>query len=109
MRIRQDFALGDYEAFWQLAGTHQAHSLSTTDRLTLDLEGNSIAYNLPGFSLFDASLGVSKDAWAVQLYGQNITDKQASLYANARQWYKAVTVARPRTLGLRFSYSFSGK
>lgn len=108
LRVRYDFGVGDYEAFWQLSGTHQAHSLATTDRLTLDLQGNSIAYDLPGFSLFDVSAGISKDAWALQLYAQNLTDKQADLYANARQWYKAVTVNRPRTVGLTFSYSFSG-
>jgi len=38
-----------------------------------------------------------------------MTDTRAQLYANYAQWYKAVTVSRPRTIGLRFSYKFSGK
>ena len=109
LRVRYDFNFGDYEAFWQASGTRQAHSLATTDRLTLDLQGNSIAYDLPAFSTYDASVGVSKDAWAVMLFGQNVTDEHAALYANARQWYKAVTVNRPRTIGLRFSYNFAAK
>jgi hypothetical protein len=37
-----------------------------------------------------------------------LTDERAELYSNYRQWYKAVTVDRPRTLGVRFSYKFSG-
>jgi len=44
----------------------------------------------------------------VQVYGENLTDTRAQLYANYWQWYKAITVSRPRTFGLRFSYRFSG-
>ena len=109
LRVRYDFAINGYDGFWQLSGTHQGSSLATTDRLTLDLQGNSIAYKLPSFNLFDASVGIAKDSWSLSLYGINLADKQADLYSNARQWYKATTVNRPRTLGLRFGYSFSGK
>jgi hypothetical protein len=45
----------------------------------------------------------------VQVYGENLTDTRAELYANYAQWYKAVTVSRPRTIGLRLSYKFSGR
>jgi hypothetical protein len=34
-----------------------------------------------------------------QVYGENLTDMRAQLYANYTQWYKAVTVSRPRTIG----------
>ena len=48
------------------------------------------------------------DAWAVQAYGRNLTDTRGELSANYSQWYKAVTVEVPRTLGLTFSYKFRG-
>ncbi|MGH9205215.1 MAG: TonB-dependent receptor domain-containing protein, partial [Acidimicrobiales bacterium] len=108
LRARYEFTLGDYDAFVQLGGQHTAHQFSSTDRLTKDLQGNSIAYNNPDYSTYDAAVGIAKDAWTVQLYDQNLTDKKADLFANARQWYKAVTVNRPRTLGLAFTYSFVG-
>jgi hypothetical protein len=82
--------------------------LATTDRLTKDLQGNSIAYDLPAFTTWDAAIGATRDAWVVQVYGENLSDTRAQLYANYRQWYKAVTINRPRTVGLRFSYRFSG-
>jgi outer membrane receptor protein involved in Fe transport len=63
---------------------------------------------LPAFSTLDASFGFSKDAWAVQAYGRNLTDTRGELSANYSQWYKAVTVEVPRTLGLTFSYKFRG-
>jgi iron complex outermembrane recepter protein len=71
--------------------------------------GNSSAFDLPAFTTFDGALGVGKDAWMMQVYGENLTDTRAQLYANYSQWYRGVTVSRPRTLGLRFSYKFSGK
>jgi iron complex outermembrane receptor protein len=54
-------------------------------------------------------VGVNKDAWMAEIYGENLTDTRAELFSNYRQWYKAVTVNRPRTLGVRFSYRFSEK
>ncbi len=109
IRTRYEFALNDYTAFAQLDAVHQSHSLATTDQLSLDLQGNSSAYDLPAFTTYDGALGVGRDARLVQLYGENLTDTRAELYANYWQWYKAVTVSRPRTIGLRFSYKFSGR
>jgi outer membrane receptor protein involved in Fe transport len=44
-----------------------------------------------------------------QISGENLTDTRAYLYENYRQFYPAITVNRPRTLGLRFSYKFDGR
>jgi outer membrane receptor protein involved in Fe transport len=109
IRARYEFTFNDYEAFAQIGAVHQSHSLATTYHLSFDLQGKSIAYDLPAFTTYDAALGVGKDAWLVQLYGENLTDTRAQLYANYTQWYKAITVNRPRTIGLRFGYKFSGK
>jgi hypothetical protein len=40
----------------------------------------------------------------VQLYGQNLADKRAQLFESASQSYTAITVNRPRTVGLHVSY-----
>jgi outer membrane receptor protein involved in Fe transport len=109
IRARYDFVVNDYNSFVQAGVVHQAHSYATADRLTLDLQGNSIAYDLPAWTTLDAAAGFGKDAWLVTVYGENLTDERAELYANYRQWYKAVTTNRPRTLGLKFTYNFSGK
>jgi iron complex outermembrane receptor protein len=109
IRARYEFPFNGHDAFAQIAAVHQSHSLATTYQLSLDLQGNSIAYDLPAFTTYDAAVGVGKDAWLVQVYGENLTDTRAELYANYAQWYKAVTVSRPRTVGLRFSYKFSGR
>jgi iron complex outermembrane recepter protein len=107
LRVRYDFSVGEYAAFCQVSGTHQDHSYATTNSLQTDLQGNTINYNLPAFSTLDAAIGVAKDAWAVQAYGQNLTDTLGELSANYSQWYKAVSTTRPRVVGVRFSYKFN--
>jgi outer membrane receptor protein involved in Fe transport len=98
LRARYDFPLGDYRAFFQLGGTHQAHSYSAT--------GNIQTYDQAGFTTYDTSLGVEKDAWTAQAYMQNLTDTRANLFENGNQFVTAETINRPRTGGLRFGYKF---
>jgi outer membrane receptor protein involved in Fe transport len=98
LRARYEFAVGDYKAFWQIGGTHQAHSYSAT--------GNITTYDQAGFTTYDASLGCSKDAWAAQLYMQNLSNARANLFENGNQFVTAETINRPRTGGLRISYKF---
>ncbi len=107
VRAHYDLAYNGYDAFGQLGVVYQSHSLSTTDQLSHDLQGNSTAYELPAFSTLDGAVGVGRGGWLVQLYGENLTDTRAQLFANYGQYYKAITVNRPRTIGLRFSYKVS--
>jgi iron complex outermembrane recepter protein len=98
LRARYEFDFGDYHAFWQIGAQRQDHSYSAT--------GNVQAYDQPAFTTYDASIGAAKDAWTVQLYGQNLTDTRAILYANSQQFIQADYVNRPRIAGLKFSYKF---
>lgn len=98
--------LGGYHAYLQIGAVHQSHSLATTDRLGLALQGTFVAYNLPAFTTYDAGLGIGRDAWLAELYGQDLADTRAQLYANYALNYNAITVNRPRTIGMRLSYSF---
>ncbi len=109
MRARYEFVSGAYRAFTQMGIVHQSSSLSTTDRLTLDVQNKSIAYNLPSFTTYTAALGAEKDSWRLQAYAENLTDTRGELFANYSLGYKAVTVSRPRTVGLRMTYSFGSR
>ncbi len=93
-------ALGDYQAFVQVGAVHQSRSFSS-DAV---LEPGQQLYSLPPFTSYSAAVGAGKDGWLVQFYGENLTDARAQLYANYFLYYKAVTVSRPRTLGVRLSY-----
>jgi hypothetical protein len=108
IRARYEFDIEHYRAFVQVGATHQAHSYSSTNQLTVELNGvTHTAYDDPPFSTYDASIGVSKDAWTIQGYGENLSDARANLYSFYNEYVKSTTVNRPRTLGVRFSYRFS--
>jgi hypothetical protein len=60
----------------------------------------------PSYTTYDAALGVSKDAWVVQLFGQNLTSVNASTSTSSAQFVEAETVTRPRVVGVKLSYGF---
>ncbi len=98
LRARYEFTVNDYHAFVQAGGVHQAHSYSQT--------GLVQAYDQPGYTTYDGALGVAKDAWLVQIYGENLTDTRYVTFINSDQFVKADFVGRPRTVGVKFSYKF---
>jgi len=63
-------------------------------------------FEMPGYSTFDASIGTSKDNWTVQLFGQNITDVNASTFTSTAQFVKTEVPIRPRVLGVKFGLKF---
>lgn len=109
IRVRYEFGRYSYRAFAQIGAVHQSHSLATTFHLGQDLQGNSTVYDLSAFTTYGVALGVAKGAWLVQLYAENLSDTRAQLYTNYSQFYRAITVNRPRTIGLHFSCSFESK
>jgi iron complex outermembrane recepter protein len=98
---------GDATAF--VRGNMQAagRMLSTIDR-GADAFGNPLSndYQLDAYQTFDASVGVSKDNWNVELFGDNLSDERAQLYANASDRVLRITTNRPRTFGVRVSAKY---
>lgn len=101
MRIRYEWTFNDYNAFVQVGGMHQAHMVTAT--------GYVPAYDLPAYSSYDASTGVAKDQWTVQVFGQNLTNVNSSLSTNSGQFILAEFPQRPRVLGVKFTFKFGGK
>jgi iron complex outermembrane receptor protein len=59
----------------------------------------------PGYTTYDASLGVEKDRWTATVFGQNLSNSGASTYTNTAQYILQEVPLRPRVLGLRVDYS----
>jgi outer membrane receptor protein involved in Fe transport len=100
-RIRYEWPIGEYNAFVQWGGQHQGHMVTAT--------GYVVGYNIDPITTYDAAAGISKGPWAVQFYGQNITDVNQSLSTNSGQFIISEVPPRPRVLGIRFDYKFSEK
>lgn len=61
---------------------------------------------LKGYTTFNLSVGVEKDAWTFEVYGENLTDERAQISGNFNFDQPRITVSRPLTVGLRASVSY---
>jgi iron complex outermembrane receptor protein len=100
LRVRYEWAINEYHAFCQVGASHIGAELSVT--------GNVNAFVQPGYTTYDGSMGIAKDAWTASIYGQNLTDVNTSLFTTSTQFVETQTVLRPRVLGIRFGYKFKG-
>ncbi|MFT5333783.1 MAG: iron complex outermembrane receptor protein, partial [Halioglobus sp.] len=93
---------------WDLSGGNLAHVMSYvsySDEVNTDIVADN-SITLDSWLLWGASAGISSDEWTAELYVENLTDERAELSGNAIFNRARVTMARPRTAGLRFSYDF---
>jgi iron complex outermembrane recepter protein len=113
---RYDWTISEYAAFWQLGLTHVGdmyNNTNTDPKVNGDNPANLTAINttlfrflMPGYTTFDGSVGFGKDNWNVQLFGQNLTDQNASTFTSTAQFIKTEVPLRPRVLGVRVGMKF---
>ncbi len=65
-----------------------------------------LRYLQPGYTTFDASIGVNFDKYSVQLFGQNLGNSHASTFTSSAQFIKSEVPLRPRVIGLKIGASF---
>jgi outer membrane receptor protein involved in Fe transport len=92
-------AFNEYHAYGQLGFTHTAHSYSSATAIN--------RFDMPGWTQYEMTLGVAKDNWNVEFFGQNLTDVNKSVFTTQAQFVVTDVPIRPRILGLRVSYKFS--
>ena len=70
-----------------------------------DLSTGGEVFDLPSYSLFNGSVGVSTDSWTITAHLRNLFNEKNAIYTatNARS---AVSAARPFSFGVTASYSF---
>jgi iron complex outermembrane receptor protein len=65
-----------------------------------------LRYRQPGYALVDASIGFRHDNWNLSVFGQNITNSQASTFTSSAQFIKSEVITRPMTYGLKVGVDF---
>ncbi len=111
LRGRYDMTFNDYKTFLSFGGNFVGHSYNQVDTAT---SGDNVAiptttllrYEMPSYTTYDAALGVSKDNWTAQLFGQNLSNSNASVFTSSAQFIKSEVPLRPRVLGVKFGYKF---
>jgi outer membrane receptor protein involved in Fe transport len=63
-------------------------------------------YEIPGYTTYDASIGVAKDSWTAQLTGNNITNSDAVTNISSGQFIKSEVPLRPRVITFAIGYKF---
>jgi outer membrane receptor protein involved in Fe transport len=114
LRARYDWKMGDYKPF-AMVGANRIGSMR--NEVAAFPPGNSAAcspiptttlclYTMPGYTTYDASVGVSKDNWTAQINGVNITNVDASTNTGSYQFIESQVPLRPRVVMLQFGYKF---
>ena len=60
----------------------------------------------PASTTYNLSFGVARDGWSAELYMNNLGNEKGSVMQIAGHYTPLVSVQRPRTVGLRFSYRY---
>ena len=111
LRARYEWAIAGYIPFVQAAATHNGHSFTQAGSNPTFGTGTSIStgrlrFENPAYTTYDASVGVTKDAWNMTFYGENLSNSNKSVFVSTDQFIVAQTPLRPRVLGVSFGYSF---
>jgi len=94
LRARYDWTFNEYKAFGQVGMTHvddmsnQPSSFASGDGVLIPTT-TWLRYTMPSYNTFDASLGLTKGAWDVLVFGQNLANKNASTFTTSGQDIKA--------------------
>jgi len=114
LRARYDWSFSDYKYFATVGANHvdsmrnepASFPIGTSAYCSPIPTTVLCQYTMPGYTTYDAALGVNKDAWTVQLTGNNLTNSDASTYTTSAQFIKSEVPLRPRVLTLRFGWKF---
>jgi iron complex outermembrane receptor protein len=111
LRLRYEWAVNAYNAFAQAGATHTGHSFTQSGSnpplsAGSNVSTTNIRFEDPAFTEYDAAVGIAKDAWTAELYGQNLTDVIESVFTSSTQFVPAEAITRPRVIGVRFGYKF---
>jgi iron complex outermembrane receptor protein len=111
LRARYEWSIAEYNPFVQVSATHSGHSFTQAGSNPTIAQAGGVAtsrlrFENPAYTTYDASLGVAKGAWWATVYGENLSNSNASTFISAQQFIVAQTPLRPRVLGVSFGYKF---
>ena len=111
LRGRYEWSIGDYLSFVQVGASHTGHSFTQAGANPILQTGDPITtgrlrFENPAYTSYDASIGISKDAWNVSLIGENLSNSHASTFTSTDEFIVAQTPLRPRIIGVSAGMKF---
>ncbi len=111
LRARWDMPINDYKTFAQFGVSHtdamdnQPSSFPSGAGVAVPTT-TWLRYTMPAYETYDASFGVSKNAWDVMFFGQNLLNSHPSVFTTSGQDVQAQIPLRPRVLGVKVGLKF---
>ncbi|MBS0395586.1 MAG: TonB-dependent receptor [Proteobacteria bacterium] len=111
LRARYDGSFGDYSWYAQIGAVHTGHSYTQaganpTLAQTGAITTGRLRFEDPAYSTYDASVGVTRDAWTVSIFGENLGNSNAAVFTSTDQFIVAQTPLRPRVIGVNVGFKF---
>ena len=117
VRARYDFTAGTYRPFVWVGASHTgsysnepASFPAGDDPKQCCVAGQPtttlLRYEIPGYTTYDAAIGVSKDNWTAEITGQNISNEYGPTNISSGQFIKSEIPLRPRVIMANFSWHF---
>ena len=110
VRARYDFRVAEYKPFVSFGANYIGamnnqpanYPAGTPGLATTTLE----LFRIPGYTTFDAAIGVTKDNWSVQITGSNLTNSDAAQVITTGQFIESEIPLRPRVVSLLIGMKF---
>jgi outer membrane receptor protein involved in Fe transport len=110
LRARYDWHIGGFAPFAQFSATHNGHSFTQAGANPTigagPITNSRGRFENPAYTTYDASVGASKGPWSATLFGENLSNSNASTFVSTDQFIVEQTPLRPRVVGLTFSYNY---
>jgi outer membrane receptor protein involved in Fe transport len=108
VRARYEWDVEGYSPFVQASANYHGSSYTQAgSNPTIAAAGittSRLRFEDPAYTTYDASVGVAKDKWYANLYGENLSNSNAATFTSTDQFIVAQTPLRPRIVGLSFGY-----
>jgi outer membrane receptor protein involved in Fe transport len=111
LRARYEWSFEGFTPFVQASASHSGHSFTQAGSNPSLAQAGGIStgrlrFENPAYTTYDASFGVAKDAWYLNIYGENLANSNKSVFVSTDQFIEAQTPLRPRVIGATFGYKF---
>jgi iron complex outermembrane receptor protein len=112
-RFRYDWASGAYKP-WAWIGASHIGPMSNEPASFPDGNGPGqnpptttlLRYEIPGYTTYDAGIGIAKDNWTAEIQGSNITNEYGPTNISSGQFIKSEIPLRPRVITFQFGFKF---
>ncbi len=112
LSLSYDFPVSDaYLVHIRLGENYQSHFFTQAGSNPAFVPGvtvdtGRVRLEVPGYTTYSASIGVSKDQWDFNLFGENLGNSNAAVFESTQEFILAQTPLRPRVIGARVDYHF---